>query len=152
MKFVTISKTFFDLCGEDAELLQKGDSRPHLLVLSLRYKGEKRRFAVPLRSNIPPSAPKSQYFALPPRPTTKPKHRHGLHYVKMFPILPQYQERFHVTEGSTYALYQSIIDKNSAKIVSECQAYLDAYTENGKPSYAVDIDAVLRRLESVNKS
>lgn len=150
MKFVTISKEFFDLCGADAELLQKGDRRPHLLVLALKYKGEKYRFAVPLRSNIPPNVPRSQFFALPPRPTTKPRHRHGLHYIKMFPILPQYQERFIVSADSPYALYQSIIDKNSAKIVAECQAYLDDYTSTGRPEYAVDIDAILDKLHSAD--
>lgn len=146
MKFVTISKAFFDLCADDAELLQKGERRPHLLVLSLRYKGSRQRFAVPLRSNIPPSAPREQYFALPPRPTTRPKHRHGLHYIKMFPILPQYQERFLVSACSAYELYQSIIDKNSAQIVSECQAYLDRYAAQGKPPYAVDIDKIFEKL------
>ncbi len=64
----------------------------------------------------------------------------------MFPILPQYQERFLVSDGSAYELYQSIIDKNSAQIVSGCQAYLDRYAAQGKPPYAVDIDKIFEKL------
>ena len=51
-------------------------------------------FAIPIRSNIPASAPKNQYFALPPRPQTRPKNRHGLHYIKMFPVTKQYLIRY----------------------------------------------------------
>lgn len=56
------------------------------MVVRLRFRGKRRDFAVPLRSNIAPNVPKDQYFALPPRPTTRPGCRHGIHYIKMFPI------------------------------------------------------------------
>lgn len=91
--------------------------------------------------------PKDQYFALPPRPTTRPGCRHGIHYIKMFPITKSYQRRFR-TEGSAYYVtLQRIIDGNTKRIVSECQAYLDRYEREGRPRFAVDIDRIAGLLE-----
>ena len=145
MRFVSISQTFFDLC-DDKELLHKGNRRPHVLILSLRYQGRRLSFAVPLRSNIPPSAPKCEYFPLPPRPSTRPKHRHGLHYIKMFPITKQYQEKFWVGENPSYLLFQKIISENQKRIVSECQTYLDRYAAGERPAFSVDIDGIILKL------
>lgn len=126
MKIVSISQDFFDLVEGDRELMLK-HNRPYIVVVRLRFRGKRRDFAVPLRSNIAPNVPKDQYFALPPRPTTRPGCRHGIHYIKMFPITKAYQRRFR-TEGSAYyETLQRIIDGNTKCIVSECQAYLDRY-------------------------
>ncbi len=142
LKIVSISQEFFDLCGSDRELMTKRN-RPCIIVVKLRYKGRKHDFAVPLRSNIAPNVPKGQYFALPPRPTTKPGRRHGIHYIKMFPVQKRFQRRFR-TEGSRYyETLQRTIDANTKRIVSECQAYLNDYEKNGRPRYAVDIDRIL---------
>lgn len=100
MKIVSISQDFFDLVDGDRELMLK-HNRPCIVVVRLRFRGKRRDFAVPLRSNIAPNVPKDQYFALPPRPTTRPGCRHGIHYIKMFPITKVYQRRFR-TEGSAY--------------------------------------------------
>ena len=97
MKIVSISQDFFDLVEGDRELMLK-HNRPCIVVVRLRFRGKRRDFAVPLRSNIAPNVPKDQYFALPPRPTTRPGCRHGIHYIKMFPITKSYQRRFR-TEG-----------------------------------------------------
>ena len=103
-------------------------------------------FAIPIRSNIPASAPKNQYFALPPRPQTRPKNRHGLHYIKMFPVTKQYLIRYR-TDGNRFAtLIQTIIDKNSKQIVNECQRYLDLYSQGIKPLYSTDIDYLIEQL------
>ncbi|WP_122789412.1 hypothetical protein [Intestinibacillus sp. Marseille-P6563] len=147
MKFVTISSAFYEKCS-DSELLQKGNRRPHVLVLSLTYKGKRANFAVPLRSNIPPSAPRTEYFPLPPRATTKPKHRHGLHYIKMFPITKDYQQKFWVGENKSYVLYQNIISQNQKQIVQECQAYLDRYAAGDIPPYSVNIDRIFETIHS----
>ncbi len=146
MKFVTVSERFFDLCGEDPELLFRENRRPHLLVVSLRYRGKRESFAVPLRSNIAAHTPRDQYFALPPRPSTRPGNHHGLHYVKMFPITKEYQEKFWVGEKSSYILYQDIINKHEKEIVTDCQTYLDRYAEGIRPRFSVDIDRILERL------
>lgn len=145
MKFVTISNSYFELC-QDPELLRKGNRRPHVLLLSLKYRGSRHSFAVPLRSNIPPASPKSEYFALPPRPTTKPGHRHGLHYIKMFPVTKKYVEKFWIGENQSYILFQKILSKHISQIVQECQAYLDRYAEGHISPYAVNIDAALEKL------
>ena len=149
MKIVSISQDFFDLVEGDRELMLK-HNLPCIVVVRLRFRGKRRDFAVPLRSNIAPNVPKDQYFALPPRPTTRPGCRHGIHYIKMFPITKSYQRRFR-TEGSAYyETLQRIIDGNTKRIVSECQAYLDRYEREGRPvdvMFAEDTDTVRQTVE-----
>ena len=93
MKLVTINNSLLFKYHEDPEVLQKS-TRPYVLVIRLKYRNTNYDFAIPIRSNIPASAPKNQYFALPPRPQTRPKNRHGLHYIKMFPVTKQYLIRY----------------------------------------------------------
>ena len=85
MKLVSINTNLLEKYKGDQEVLTKS-GRPYVLVIRLKYKGQKYDFAVPIRSNIPAASPKDQYFALPPRSTTKPRNRHGTHYIKMFPV------------------------------------------------------------------
>lgn len=131
----------------DPEFLTKSSSRPHVLVLSLTYKGKKRNFAVPLRSNIPPGEMPWFYYALPPRATTKPKHRHGLHYIKMFPITKKYQCKFWTGKNPSYVLYQNIISKNKKQIIRDCQKYLNNYEKGLRHPYSVDIDSIIQQLD-----
>ncbi len=150
MKLVTINPKLLEKYQSDPEVLTKS-GRPYVMVIHLIYKGKKYDFAVPIRSNIPAAAPKEQYFALPPRPTTRPKNRHGIHYIKMFPVTKEYLIRYR-TEGNVFAqLIQSIIDKNTKKIVDACQAYLDQYASGQKPQFATDIDYLLTKLFQNNK-
>ena len=145
MKLVSINTTLFEKYKGDPEILTKS-GRPYVLVIRLKYKGIKHDFAVPIRSNISAAAPKNQYFALPPRPTTKPKNRHGIHYIKMFPVTKKYLIRYR-TEGNSFAmLIQSIIDKNTKRIVDDCQAYLDSYSAGCKPQFSTDIDYLLSQI------
>lgn len=117
-----------------------------MLVIRLKYQKKNYDFAIPIRSNIPASAPKNQYFSLPPRPQTKPHNRHGLHYIKMFPVTKQYLLRYR-TEGNVFAtLIQSIIEKNSAQIIKECQNYLDLYSQGIHPKYSTDIEYLINQL------
>ena len=60
MKIVSISQDFFDLVEGDRELMLK-HNRPCIVVVRLRFRGKRRDFAVPLRSNIAPNVPKDQY-------------------------------------------------------------------------------------------
>lgn len=62
---------FFDLVDDDRELMLKHD-RPCIVVVRLRFRGKRRDFAVPLRSNIAPNVPKDQYFAFHPAPRRAP--------------------------------------------------------------------------------
>ena len=56
MKIVSISQDFFDLVEGDRELMLK-HNRPCIVVVRLRFRGKRRDFAVPLRSNIAPNVP-----------------------------------------------------------------------------------------------
>ena len=152
MRFITISDTFYkEILDTDKEILQKGNRRPHLLVLRLSYKGEKIDFAIPFRSNIGPNVPKEQYFPLPPRWKTRPGRRHGLHYIKMFPVPKSAQEKFWTGEKEEFLLYQSIIERNIKKILSQAQGYLEQYEAGDKPNFSVDIDSVLKTIERMGK-
>lgn len=145
MKLVTIRTDLLELYEQDREVLKKS-GRPYVLVLRLSYKEHNYDFAVPIRSNIPAAAPKEQYFALPPRPTTRPRNRHGLHYIKMFPIKKEYQVRYR-TEGNEFAtMVQRIVDRNAKQIVEECQKYLDRYAAGNRPQFSTDIDFLLSVL------
>ena len=145
MKLVSINNELLLKYSGDSEVLQKS-TRPYVLVIRLKYKNTNYDFAVPIRSNIPAAAPKDQYFALPPRPQTKPRNRHGLHYIKMFPVTKQYLVRYR-TEGNSFAmLIQNIIDKNSKQIIDECQRYLDLYSQGIKPVFSTDLDYLIAQL------
>ncbi len=149
MKLVTIRADLLSLYGKDKEVLQKS-GRPYVVVLRLKYKERNHDFAVPIRSNIPAAAPKEQYFALPPRPTTRPRNRHGLHYIKMFPITKEYQVRYRIDGNEFATLIQQIIDKNTKQIVLECQRYLDDYAAGKHPQFSTDIDFLLTVLHPQN--
>lgn len=83
MKIVTIKASLLQAFEEDPEVLRK-TTRPCVLVVRLKYRERNRSFAVPMRSNISPSTPPDQYFPLPPRPTARPGHHHGLHFTVSF--------------------------------------------------------------------
>lgn len=145
MRLVSVDTELFDKYKSDSEILTKSN-RPYVLVIRLKYKDKNYDFAVPIRSNIPAAAPKKQYFALPPRPTTRSRNRHGIHYIKMFPVTKQYLRRYR-TEGNQFAMMiQDIIDNNTKKIVEDCQEYLDAYAKGHHPAFSTDIDYLLAQL------
>ncbi|MCC8195789.1 MAG: hypothetical protein LIO49_03130 [Ruminococcus sp.] len=151
MRIVTISEELLDVYYEDEQVLRK-HTRPCVLIVRLKYKGEYHTFAVPLRSNIPSFVPKSQFFALPPRKTTKLGHRHGIHYIKMFPIDEKYTYKFNMGSGKYQTAVINLIDNNESRIVSECQSYLTAYESGLRPNYCTDIDLLLERLKEFQES
>ena len=57
MKLVTINNALLLKYSGDSEVLQKS-TRPYVLVIRLKYRDINYDFAVPIRSNIPASAPK----------------------------------------------------------------------------------------------
>ena len=146
MRIVTIKSKSLKQYTEDKEMLQKA-SRPCVLVIRLRYKENRYDFAVPLRSNIAPSTPKTQYFALPPRSTTKDGYRHGIHYAKMFPVNKDSLIRFRTEGNESAERIKRIIDANEKEIIKECQDYLDEYAKGNIPKYATDIDWMLTLLK-----
>lgn len=147
MKIVTINKKLLTKFSGDPEILQKS-GRPCVLVIRLKYKGRNQDFAVPLRSNISASTPKEQYFPLPPRPSTKPRNRHGLHYIKMFPVTRQYLIKYRTQGNALSITIQTVIDKNEKRIVQACQSYLSQYEAGNYPPFSTDIDYLLSQLYS----
>ena len=68
MNLVKVKDTFFKECksqGADPynQLLHNEAGRPCVLVVKLKYKGVKRNFVVPLKSNITANTDKTTYFA-----------------------------------------------------------------------------------------
>lgn len=149
MRLVSIADDYVDLLSSrDREFMQK-HGRPCVLLVRLRFRGRRHDFAVPLRSNIAPNVPKEQYFALPPRPSTRPRCRHGVHYIKMFPVRRDLVRRFRTEGNAYYEKLVAILDANQSRLVRECQAYLDGYERLGKPRFAVDLDKALELMESI---
>ena len=147
VKLVSIDNRLLALYKSDKEVLQKV-GRPCALILRLKYKGANHDFAIPLRSNISPTAPRDEYYPLPNRSTTKPHHHHGLHYIKIMPVTKQYLMRFR-TKGNPFAtIISNVLRKNAKQIVAECQDYLDRYAEGIHSPFSTDIDALLSILNS----
>ena len=150
MKLVKVKQKFYDLCREnnvENELLFNEKGRPCVLILKLRYKGDLRDFIVPLRSNISDRTLEWQYFALPPNPNTKPKHKHAIHYIKMFPISKKYIDKYVVDNDEYYKRLIKIIDSNESKIISECQSYLDKCSDGKKHIMTPNLDGIIKVLD-----
>jgi len=148
MKIVSIKESLLNEYRKiDQEMLAKR-GRPCLLVIRLKYKGKNRMFAVPFRSNIAGNVPKDQYFPLPPRSTTKDGNRHGIHYIKMFPVEKRFLERYRLDTPSS-SLCASILEKNKKSIIEECQKYLNSYENGNHPLYATSIDAMIVKLSEL---
>lgn len=104
MQLVKVGNSFYEECkkrGTDKELLFNKSGRPCVLIVKLKYKGQNYKFVVPLRSNIASNAPKDQYFPFPPNPATKDRNRHGVHYIKLFPINSKYIQKYRI-ENNAY--------------------------------------------------
>ena len=142
MRLVMIDKMYLKQYSKDNEMLHNAQ-RPCGLIVQLKYKGRRYDFAVPLRSNIPAAAPKREYFPLPPRPTTRPRNRHGIHYAKMFPIRRSWIHPFHTNNNLYAAMIKAIVDENEKQIIRECQDYLLRYEQGDRPRYSTDLDTLI---------
>lgn len=143
MRFSTITDDFFDLVSFEEEIMQnKGEKRPYLIILKLKYKGQNQNFAIPFRSNISRYIPKDQYYSLPPRFTTQNEKIHGLHYLKMFPLRKKYLQKYNTDNDPFFKLIQGIVEKNRNEIIAGAQAYLTKYEAGERTSYCVDIDKI----------
>ena len=71
MNIVSISDEFIELCSSgDREFIIKHGT-PYIIAVRLRFRGKRRDFAVPFRSNIALNVSKDQYFKLSPRPSQR---------------------------------------------------------------------------------
>lgn len=149
MQLVKVNEQFYQECskrGTDHELLFNKAGRPCVLIVKLKYKGKNHKFVVPLRSNIVANAPKNEYFPLPPNPTTKSGNRHGVHYIKLFPIDSKYVQKYRIENNSYMQTIKGILDKNEKKIISDCQKYLVECEQGKRSPFTPDIDGILSWL------
>ncbi|NGQ96840.1 hypothetical protein G3578_16870 [Brevibacillus sp. SYP-B805] len=147
MKFASVSNDFFKLCSFDKELLENSNRRPYLIIVKLKYNGKRQDFAIPLRSNISSTTPREQYFPLPPRKSTSKGRKHGLHYIKMFPIRKEFLQKFHTDKDPYYQMLVKFIDKRKKQIITEAQEYLDKYESGYRFEYATDIHGIYLTLQ-----
>jgi len=155
MNLVKVKQSFYSLCeknGINEELMLNEKGRPCVLIIQLKYKGKIRDFVVPLRSNISPKTPKSQFKALPPNPKTKPTYFHGAHYIKIFPINKTFIDKYHVEDDPYYNTILKILDKEEAAIVSKCQQYLLEIESGKKHQMTPNIDGILNVIDAESKN
>ena len=146
---VKVKQDFYDLCRRnsvDEELLFNESGRPCVLLLRLSYKNQEHDFVVPLRSNISQRTPTTQYFALPPNPSTRSGCRHGIHYYKLFPINRQFVDTYYVDGDNYYSMLLGIINRNERLIVQSCQNYLSQCECGNKHFITPNIDGILSIL------
>lgn len=148
---VKVKESFYNLCKQnsvDEELLFNECGRPCVLLVRLMYRSKNRDFVVPLRSNISAKTPVNQYLSLPPNPTTKPNHKHGLHYYKLFPIDKKYIDRYQVAGDTYYTGLLQIINRKEPDIVQACQDYLKLCEQGEKHFITPNLDGIISVLES----
>lgn len=149
MELVKVNQRFYDKCiseHSERELLFNESGRPCVLLIRLKYKEQIHKFVVPIRSNISNKTPKTQYFSLPPNPTTRNGCSHGIHYIKIFPITDEYIDKYHIDKNSYLVGVRTIIAKHESEIVNECQKYLDRCSIGQKHNMTPDIDKILSWL------
>lgn len=148
IEIVSIKKIFFQICV-DKELLHNDNlKRPYLIVLKLKFKGRNIDFAIPFRSNIPPDAEDWEFYPLPPNNTTKDKHHHGLHFIKMFPIKKEYKEKFYTSKNIFFQeIIEAKIKKDLKLIVEQAQEYLVKYEKKIIHKHSVNIDNIIKKLD-----
>lgn len=149
MQLVKVGDQFYQECkkrGMDQEMLFNKSGRPCVLIMKLKYKGKNHQFVVPLRSNISSNVPKDQYFSLPPNSSTKSGNRHGVHYIKLFPIDSKYIQRYRIENNTYMQGIKSMIDKNERNIIAACQKYLYEYEQGRQNSNTPNIDGILSWL------
>lgn len=148
MKLVKVKQSFYDLIAEnhvENEIMFNEAGRPCVLIVRLKYKGNDRKFVVPLRSNISSRTPARQYFPLPPGRNTRDGNHHGVHYIKIFPIEDEYIDRFRIS-GRFYEIIMQILNRNQARIIQDCQEYLKECEEGKKHPMTPDLDGIIEVL------
>lgn len=150
MRLVKVKKTFFTLCEKENvhnQLMRTKSGRPGVLIVKMSYRGVMRNFVVPLRSNIPGKAEEWEFKKLPPNKDTKPGFRHGVHYIKLFPITKDYIDKYNIDNSKYLLTVNTILDNSTKEIVDACQAYLKKYERGEKHKFSPDIDGIIRVLD-----
>ncbi len=151
LNLVKIKPSYVSECKKndvDKEIMVSSAGRPCVLLMKLKYRGELRDFVVPLRSNISPSTPKEQYFALPNNKGTKMNHHHGIHYIKILPVSSKHLDKFQIEGDQNFNMIHNIINKSENKkaIIDACQTYLKEYENGKRHPMTPDIDGIIKKL------
>lgn len=153
MEIVKVKQSYYDLLkknGLDKEILINKDGRPCVLVVRLRFRGKLCDFVVPIRSNISPTTPYSQYLSLPPNSQTRSRHHHGVHYIKLFPIdASKYVDKFRYSADDHFEKVARVIMAHEKEIVDSCQCYLAQYESGSGCVYTPDIDGIVGLLRTL---
>lgn len=152
MKLVKVSKNFYELLKIhklDDQLMYNEQGRPCVLLVKLKYNDTMYDFVAPLRSNISSKAAKWEYFSLPPNSKTREHNRHGIHYIKLFPIVKEYIDLYKIKNDIYFDKIIKRIQKNEKQIITSCQDYLDNYSKDNKHPFTPNIDAILNLLYNV---
>ncbi|MBP3570312.1 MAG: hypothetical protein J6K04_14240 [Lachnospiraceae bacterium] len=157
MQLVKVTPDFFEMCenygaNRNRQLLESEAGRPCVLILTLKYKGKKRKFVVPIKSNIKTSEDRKNYFPLPPNNRTKPGCYHGVLYIKLFPISSKYINPYYYNGNAFLVGVKKKIDDNEKEIITACQTYLEHYEKGNKNLFTPDIDKIIEFLDGENKS
>lgn len=140
IKVCSIKQSFYDMFDNSVEL-EKNEKRPCLVIVKLKYRNISCNFAIPFRSNISRGATRNEYYPLPPRKTTNKGKKHGLHYIKMFPITKDYIRKYY-SENKENKNDITKIEKNIHLIISEAQEYLKNYEDGMRYNFCTDIDVI----------
>lgn len=154
ISLVKVKSSFYQLCkqyGVDNELLFNENGRPCVLLVKLRYKNRLQDFVIPLRSNISHKTPCVQYFSLPPNSCTKKNRKHGVHYIKLFPIDRKYLDKYQLFGDRYYMNILHILNTFEKDIVKSCQDYLDTCENGNKHLMTPDIDGILEMLDDLHE-
>lgn len=153
MEIVKVKQSYYDLLKAhrlDDEILINKEGRPCVLIVRLKYRGQFVDFVVPIRSNISPATPHSQYLSLPPNSNTKPRYHHGVHYIKMFPIdSSKYIDKFRYTSEDHFSKAASVIESHEKEIVQACQDYLTLYESGSGSPYTPNIAGIFNLLSEI---
>ncbi|NRT32626.1 hypothetical protein BJV38_004789 [Clostridium beijerinckii] len=144
IKVCSIKQSFYDMFDDSVEL-EKNEKRPCLIIVRLKYRGVKCDFAIPFRSNISNGATRKEYFPLPPRKTTKKGKKHGLHYIKMFPIKKEYIYSYY-SDNKENENDIVKVEKNIKSIVSEVQEYITNYENGTRYNFCTNIDVIFNKI------
>lgn len=125
--------------------LEKNDKRPCLIIIKLKYRGVNCKFAIPFRSNINGNASKKEYYPLPPRKTTRKGKKHGLHYIKMFPIKDEYINKYYA-ENAENENDIIKIEKNIKEVIDEAKQYLQNYENGTRYNFCTNIDVIFNKI------
>jgi len=155
-KLISITEKLFTLFGDSEMLFSTGKcKRADVVVLKMKFQGQKIDFAIPWRSNLKKgvTSPKS-YFNLPNTTKTQSNHIACLDFHKAFPLpkknpASSYYGKYHVVESKdAYTLL--VIDNRKKELIKAFQEYLDNYCNIPSNVYHVDICKCIDKLKKEN--